>query len=47
MWFQFVLYRVLQHGKCFKDVIKNNLRALSVDLGDVEQMTENQSTWKK
>ena len=33
--------------KILKDVVKNNLRALSADVEDWKRMTEHQSVWKK
>ena len=31
----------------FKDVVKNNLKAVSIDVEDWEKMTENRSVWRK
>ena len=50
-----LFYGELQHSKrpryklkrCFMNIDKNNIRELRVDLGDREQITVNQSTWKK
>ena len=47
------VYRELRRGKRprhipkkhFNDVVKNNVRALFIDLGDSEQMMENRSVW--
>ena len=39
--------RFAKPKKCFKGVVKNNLRALSVNIDDWEQMIENQSVLKK
>ena len=52
---ELVFYWELQHDRCprpqppdhLKDVIKNNLRSISIDTGDWEKITVNWSTWKK
>ena len=49
------LYRELQHDRCpqykpkkhLKDADKNNLKVLSIGIGDWEQMPVNQSAWRK
>ena len=50
-----LFYKELQHSryprhkpkKCFKDVIKNNFRALGINIKTWEQMIVNPSSWKK
>jgi hypothetical protein len=36
-----------EHKKRFKDAVKNNLKALSINDEDLEKTSENRSVWRK